>query len=110
VTWTSYQFDDGGIAHVYVDGELVAQVDQWSPQRDVPFSWTYSGAGLGQWHHLKILISGQKRPESLGIYQNITSIVAHEIAGDADGDCRVNMSDLMIFLEEWLTDDTSLPM
>ncbi|MBN2212057.1 MAG: glycoside hydrolase family 127 protein [Sedimentisphaerales bacterium] len=110
VTWTSYQFDDGGIAHVYVDGEWVAQVDQWSPHRDVPFSWTYSGNGLGQWHHLKILVSGQKRPESLGIYQNITSIVAHEIAGDADGDCRVNMSDLMIFTEKWLTDDTTQPM
>lgn len=83
VTWTGYSFDDGGIADVYVDDILVGQADQWSAKRSVPFSWTYTGAGTG-WHCLRIVVSGKKREESFGTFQNITSIVAHGESRDTD--------------------------
>lgn len=73
VEWRGAFYDDAGKARVTIDGEEVAIVDQYGPQRGVPFSWKKSGLGPGK-HTLLIESLGEKRPESSNIWINVSAL------------------------------------
>jgi hypothetical protein len=73
VEWRGAYYDDAGKARVTVDGQEVAIVDQYGPQRGVPFSWKKSGLGPGK-HTLLIESLGEKRPESSGVWINVSAL------------------------------------
>lgn len=56
-----------------IDGEEAAIVDQYGPQRGVPFSWQKSGLGPGK-HLLLIELLGEKRPESSNTWINVSAL------------------------------------
>jgi len=66
VTWIGYQDEWSGIAQVYLDGNLAAQVDTYSsPSKAQSPLYSVSGMGGGQ-HTLTIKVVGQKNPSSQG--------------------------------------------
>lgn len=73
VEWRGAYYDDAGKARVTIDGQEVAVVDQYGPQRGVPFSWKKSGLGPGK-HTLRIESLGEKRSESSGVWINVSAL------------------------------------
>ncbi|MDF2922323.1 MAG: Galactosylceramidase [Paenibacillaceae bacterium] len=59
--------EDGGIAHVYVDGEYMGTVDTY--QRIAGFRkslFSLYGLAAGETHEVRLLVTGLKHPDSLG--------------------------------------------
>jgi len=75
VRWLGYRFDDAGIAEVRIDGQVVAEVDQHAPGRNLPFDWEYKGLPAGT-HRVRITALGRKNPQSAGIYINVAGLEA----------------------------------
>jgi hypothetical protein len=70
VRWIGYRFDDAGLAQVRIDGQPVAEVDQYGPGRDQPFEWRKAGLNRGS-HHLVLTILDQKPGASKGRFINV---------------------------------------
>jgi DUF1680 family protein len=70
VRWIGYRFDDAGIAELRIDGRVVGEVDQFAPQRGVPFEWRKQGLPAGS-HLLTITILAQRPADSKGRFINI---------------------------------------
>lgn len=73
VEWRGAYYDDAGKARVTIDGQEAAIVDQYGPQRGVPFNWQKSGLGPGK-HVLMIESLGEKRPESSNTWINVSAL------------------------------------
>ncbi|MBA4104841.1 MAG: hypothetical protein C0485_03705 [Pirellula sp.] len=73
VEWRGAYYDDAGKARVTIDGQEAAIVDQYGPQRGVPFSWKKLGLGPGK-HLLLIESLGEKRPESSNNWINVSAL------------------------------------
>lgn len=73
VEWRGAYYDDAGKARVTIDGQEAAIVDQYGPQRGVPFSWKKSGLGPGK-HVLLIESLGEKRAESSNTWINVAAL------------------------------------
>jgi len=75
VTWYSKWGNNCGIAQVYIDGALDAQVDTYAPDDnnwDLP-SYTKAWPSVGT-HTLRIQVSGTKNPLSSGNYVHIDGL------------------------------------
>jgi hypothetical protein len=70
VRWIGFRFDDAGTVAVRIDGEVVDTVDQYAPQRNVPFEWIKSGLSRGR-HSLTLTILDQKPASSKGRFINV---------------------------------------
>jgi len=70
IRWIGYRFDDAGIAEVHLDGQAVAQVAQYAPQRGLPFEWRKEGLPAGS-HLLTITILDAKPERSKGRFTNV---------------------------------------
>ncbi|MCW3097044.1 MAG: hypBA [Chthonomonadaceae bacterium] len=75
VVWTGNLFEDAGQARVTIDGQEVAIVDQYGPQRGIPFRWEKQGLTLGH-HTIKITLLDTKNPASKDRWINVSSLGA----------------------------------
>lgn len=73
IEWHGFYMDDAGKARVIIDGKEVAIVDQYGPQRDVPFLWKRDGLGPGK-HLAQIEVLGEKHPDSSNVWVNIQDV------------------------------------
>jgi hypothetical protein len=56
---------DGGIARVYIDGVLIADVDTWAPLQEEFQAAMFVATGLSPGSHtLRIEVTGTKNPSS----------------------------------------------
>jgi uncharacterized protein len=70
IRWIGYRFDDAGTAELRLDAQVVGRVDQYAPQRDVPFEWRKDGLPAGE-HLLTITILDEKPERSKGRFTNV---------------------------------------
>ncbi len=70
IRWIGYRFDDAGTAELRVDGQAVGRVDQYAPQRGLPFDWRKEGLPAGR-HLLTITILDEKPERSKGHFTNV---------------------------------------
>lgn len=74
---------DGGKAEVYLDGQLVRTIDTYynynKQEHDNVTIWHITGLAEGQ-HKVKLLVKGEKKPESLGTIVYITEAVIYKTA------------------------------
>jgi hypothetical protein len=75
VRWLGYRFDDAGIAEVRIDGEVVAEVDQYGPGRKLPFAWESGPLPAGT-HRIRVTALGRKNPQSTGTHINVIGFEA----------------------------------
>jgi hypothetical protein len=75
VVWTGKRYDDAGQAHVTIDGKAVAIVDQYGPQRDVPFRWEEHGLLPGR-HTIRVTLMDAKNPASKDHWINVSTLGA----------------------------------
>ncbi len=75
VVWKGMQFDDAGQARVTIDGQEVAIVDQYGPQRGVPFTWEKHSLASGH-HTVKITLTDTKNPASKNHWINVSILGA----------------------------------
>jgi DUF1680 family protein len=73
VVWTGKFFDDAGHARVTIDGQEVAIVDQYCPQRGVSFRWEKQGLAPGH-HTIKITLLDTKNSASKDHWINVSSL------------------------------------
>ncbi len=84
VQWIAPTSGNHGIADVFLDGNLLATVDGYSPGTNFQ-QVEYSVSGLPDTSHtLKIVVSGQKNPASSGTYVSIDAINLPTAAQAAD--------------------------
>jgi hypothetical protein len=76
-------FRDGGKADVYLDGKLVRTIDTYffynNQEHDNITLWHVTGLAGGQ-HKVKMIVKGEKKPESLGSKIYITNAVIYKTA------------------------------
>ena len=74
---------DGGKAEVYLDGQLVRTIDTYynynKQEHDNVTIWHITGLAEGQ-HRVKLLVKGEKKPESMGTIVYITQAVIYKTA------------------------------
>jgi rhamnogalacturonyl hydrolase YesR len=70
IRWLGWRFDDGGIAEVSIDDQVVGTVDQFGPGRDLPFDWSKHDLAPGH-HTLRIKVLPSKNPKSKNNYINL---------------------------------------
>jgi len=75
VRWLGQRFDDAGLAEVRIDGQVVAEVDQYGPGRKLPFDWK-SGVLPAGTHRIRVTSVGRKREQSTGTYTNVAGFEA----------------------------------
>ena len=73
IRWVGFKFDDAGKAEVSIDGKVVDVVDQYSPGREIPFSWERRGLTKGK-HTIAIKLLEEKNPASKDRYINIARL------------------------------------
>jgi hypothetical protein len=65
VRWVGQRIFDGGIARVYLDGVLIADVDTWAPLQEEFQAAMFVATGLSPGSHtLRIEVTGTKNPSS----------------------------------------------
>ena len=70
-------YKDGGLADVYVDGKLHRTIDTYygfADQQHTETMWHILGLQPGD-HKVKLVVKGEKRPESAGTRVYITSVI-----------------------------------
>jgi hypothetical protein len=70
IRWIGYRFDDAGIAEIRIDGRPVVRVDQYAPERNIPFEWRSDELPPGE-HRITITIAESKPATSKGRFINI---------------------------------------
>ncbi len=70
IRWLGFRYDDAGRAEVAIDGEVVAEVSQYGPGRDLPFEWSRKGLGPGR-HTIKLRVLERKDAPSRDRYINV---------------------------------------
>ena len=70
VRWIGFGFDDAGIADVHIDDKPIRKVDQYNPQRNVPFEWRKDGLPVGR-HRLTLTILDAKPASSKNRFINV---------------------------------------
>lgn len=74
---------DGGKADVYLDGEFIRSIDTYfnysNQEHENITLWHITGLNNTK-HHVKLLVKGEKRPESLGTKLYITQAVTYKTA------------------------------
>lgn len=73
IEWRGFYMDDAGKARVTIDGEQVGIVNQYSPQRDTPFTWKIDGLGPGR-HVAEIEVLAERDADSRGDWVNIQDL------------------------------------
>ena len=75
IRWLGWRYDDGAIVEVTIDGQVVGEVDQYGPGRDLPFEWSHAGLAPGR-HTIRLRIRGEPNPASRGTYANVAGFEA----------------------------------
>jgi uncharacterized protein len=70
VRWIGFRFDDAGISELRLDGQVVGRVDQYAPERHLPFEWRKEGLPAGD-HLLTITVLEEKPERSRGHFANV---------------------------------------
>jgi uncharacterized protein len=70
VRWIGYRFNDAGIVDVHIDGKLIAKVDQYAPQRKIPFEWRKDSLPVGS-HRLTLTVLDTKPAASKDRFINV---------------------------------------
>jgi hypothetical protein len=70
IRWIGYRFDDAGTVEIHLDGNTVGRVDQYAPERNLPFEWRKEGLPAGS-HLLTIRILDEKPERSRGRFMNV---------------------------------------
>lgn len=70
IRWIGYRFDDAGTVELRLDGKPVGRVDQYAPDRNLPFEWRKEGLAAGD-HRLTIAILDEKPEHSKGHFANV---------------------------------------
>jgi photosystem II stability/assembly factor-like uncharacterized protein len=66
VSWIGTESSDGGIAHVYIDGKHMGDVDQFSEaRRNMMTVYSITGLSYGS-HSIAVEVAGMKNPRSMG--------------------------------------------
>jgi len=85
LVWEGIRCEDAGIAQVSIDGEIVAEVDQygyngvfwdWLDQRKVLFKWSIFDLGEGE-HIVRVTVLPDKNPSSSGTKVNVKRLIAY---------------------------------
>ncbi|MEM8681465.1 MAG: hypothetical protein AAGF97_19130, partial [Planctomycetota bacterium] len=85
VVWEGRRDAQAGVAEVAIDGEVVADVDQYGytgvhvgrmDQREVPFRWSYDRLSPGK-HTLEVRVTGRGHERSTGTSINVTGLSAY---------------------------------
>lgn len=85
LVWEGLPKNDAGIAQVIIDGNVVADVDQYGytdvyvprlDQREVPFRWSISNLKGGE-HTIRVTISPNKNAASGGTKINVSNLLAY---------------------------------
>ena len=63
IRWLGLKYPDAGQAQVKIDGQLVATVDQYAPQRETAFLWEHHGLGAGS-HTIELTVTGKNENSS----------------------------------------------
>jgi len=88
VRWVGRKFDDAGRCEVSIDGKITATVDQYDPQRDVPFRYESDILPEGT-HTIRLTVLPVKNPSSKGHTINLAGFdVARAPAAHAAGGGR----------------------
>lgn len=83
--WEGRRFRDAGMVEVTIDGEVVAEVDQYGytnvhvgrmDQREVPFRWHIDDLKGGQ-HTVRVTVISKKNDSSSGTRINVSDLVAY---------------------------------
>lgn len=74
IRWLGCKYDDAAKTEVRIDGEVVGIVDQYCPVRDTPFEWRSKPLKPGK-HVIRLTNTGEKDPDSKGIYINLTDLI-----------------------------------
>ncbi len=75
VRWLGRRFDDAGTAEVSIDGRVAGIVNQYGPERDLPFDWSHRGLAPGR-HKIRIRILAEKPERSSDRFINVAGIEA----------------------------------
>jgi hypothetical protein len=70
IRWIGYRFDDAGTVELRLDEKAVGRVDQYAPERNLPFEWRKEGLSAGS-HLLTITILDEKPERSKGRFTNV---------------------------------------
>lgn len=73
VVWKGALFDDAGETQVTLDGKEIDIVDQYGPQRGMPFVWERHGLAPGK-HTIKLTLLESKNPRSRDHWINVTEL------------------------------------
>ena len=84
LVWEGLRHQDAGMAKVIIDGEEVADVDQYGytgvvqrvDQSEVPFRWSITNIGRGE-HSIRVTILPHKNPASGGTKINVSRLVVY---------------------------------
>jgi len=84
LVWEGLRHQDAGMAKVSIDGEEVADVDQYGytgvvqrvDQSEVPFRWSVTNIGGGE-HTIKVTILPRKNPASGGTKINVSRLLVY---------------------------------
>lgn len=70
ITYIFTRAANRGIAEVRIDGQLQDPIDHYSPRTEWQASRRFAGLAPGR-HNLEVRVSGQKNPESLGVFVDL---------------------------------------
>jgi DUF1680 family protein len=85
LVWEGLRKNDAGIAQVSIDGNIVAEADQYGytdvhvgrlDQREVPFRWSISNLGSGK-HSLTVKVLSNKNQASKGNKINLSRLIVY---------------------------------
>ena len=70
IRWLGFRYDDAGTAEVSIDGNVIANVNQFGPGRDLPFDWSSKDLAPGR-HTISLRVLDEKPPQSKDRFVNI---------------------------------------
>ena len=74
IRWKGFKYDDSGMVDIYIDDKYINTIDQYSAQRDSPFSWEKLDLEEGV-HTIKLLLTDKKSNYSKGYWMNYKQLL-----------------------------------